>query len=351
MKMKLALGVPLVEPYFAELDSLFDISLVSSLNIQDAAPGEIPPSDVLLEECLGSDIVVIESDPMTEAMLVALKKGGLKLLVCCRSNPVNIDVDACRNLDIPLLYTPGRNVQSVAEQTIAMMLMLLKHLHRAIIGIHEGNFLGAPVTDIYQKSERDDVLWINQDLNVYKELPLGYELFGKTLGLIGFGLIGRKVAELALAFGMIVNAYDPYCDRCVIENLGANYCDLEETLSSADIVSIHLPVNDSTIGLVDKNWFGMMKKGAFFINTARAIVVDQEAMIDALRSGQLAGAAVDVMWIEPCPSNHPFVSMENVIMLPHIAGNTHDIERWQSAMLCEDLVRFHEGKAPLRVWR
>ena len=131
------------------------------------------------------------------------------------------------------------------------------------------------------------------------------ELYGRTLGLIGFGAIGRRVGHTAKeGFGMKVKVYDPYCPAEVIEGCGCEKASLEETLSASDVVSIHLPVNDETRGIVDASWFAQMKSTAVFINTARAAVVDQRALIEALDAKRIAGAAMDVMWQEPAPENH-----------------------------------------------
>ena len=257
---------------------------------------------------------------------------------------MNVDAAACKKLGIPLFYTPGRNAQSVAEYTMTLMLMLQKHIQRAMKGMATGAFLDAPVADIYDLPPITDVTWMNERVNVYAVLPLGEELYGRTLGLIGYGAIGRRVAKMALAFGMRVMVYDPYCDPRAVEDAGAKFSSLEETLGAADILSIHLPVTKETTGMVNESWFARMKDGAKLINTARAAVVDQRAMLQALESGKLAGAAVDVMWIEPCPANHPFLSMEQVIVLPHQAGATVDIDRWQSAMVLEEVKRFLAGQ-------
>lgn len=339
-KPRLALGSPMAEPYLSQLEALCQITPVSQL----CTPGMWPPEAEFRNTCLGYDIVVMEADVLGEETLALWKAHGLKLLGCTRGNPLNVDAAACKKLGIPLFYTPGRNAQSVAEYTMTLMLMLQKHIQRAMKGMGTGAFLDAPVADIYNLPPITDVTWMNERVNVYAMLPLGGELYGRTLGLIGFGAIGKRVAKMAVAFGMRVLAYDPYCDPRAVEDAGAIYGSLEETLGAADIVSIHLPVTKETVGMVNESWFARMKDGTKLINTARAAVVDQKAMIQALESGKLSGAAVDVMWIEPCPANHPFLSMDQVIVLPHQAGATVDIDRWQSAMVLEEVKRFLAGQ-------
>lgn len=343
-KPVLALGSPVAEPYYAKICELFDVVEVSQVK----TPGSWPSKDVLLKDCMGAEVIIVEPDPIDRDMLIAWQNAGLKLLICTRGNPVNVDADACRELGIPLVYTPGRNAQSVAEQTVAMMLMVAKHMQVAVRHIADGTYLDEAVENVYDVPPVKDVVWMNDRVNVYNMIPMGGELYGKTLGVMGFGAIGRKVGQMARAFGMEVRAYDPYCPKESVEKEGAAYCGLDEALDS-DFVSIHLPVLDSTRGIVNEEWFNKMKKGAYFINTARAAVVDQKAMVEALESGHLAGAAVDVMWQEPCPKNHPLLKMENVLITPHIAGNTVDIETWQSRMVMEELEAYLAGKPQIRV--
>jgi D-3-phosphoglycerate dehydrogenase len=342
-KHTLALGTPIVEPYLSQIKKSFRITPVSQL----ITPGIWPPEEAVRTACTGHEVIVIEADQLGESTLRLWQADGLKLLGCARGNPVNVDAYACNALGIPLFYTPGRNAQSVAEYTLTLMLALQKRIHTALFGMHDKMYLDKPVKDVYNVTNDTDVLWMNERLNVYTMQPLGEELYGRTLAIIGFGAIGRRVAAMAAAFGMRIVVYDPYCDARVVETAGAEYASLDQALSQADIVSVHLPVTPATKGIIDASWFSRMKPGAKLINTARAAVVDQRAMVDALESGRLSGAAVDVMWIEPCPSNHPFLSMPNVIVLPHQAGATVDIDRWQSRMIAEELERYLRGETPL----
>ena len=179
----------------------------------------------------------------------------------------------------------------------------------------------------------------------------GFELYGRTLGLIGFGAIGRRVGHTAKeGFGMKVKVYDPYCSAETIENCGCEKVSLAEALSTSDVVSIHLPVNEETRGIVDASWFAQMKSTAVFVNTARAAVVDQKALIDALDEKRIAGAAMDVMWQEPAPENHPLLHRDNVLITSHLAGMSCDVDRWQSEMILDEIQRYAQGQPPLRVW-
>lgn len=346
-KRKLALGTPITEPYLSQIKETFQITPFSQL----VTPGSWPDEKDVRDVCAGSEVIILEADRIGEETLKAWRDAGLQLLICTRGNPVNIDAEACRRLGIMLTYTPGRNAQSVAEYTFALLLMLCKQLHRSIRQIWNGSALDTSVNDILAVPNVADVVWMNERINVYNTVPLGCELYEKTLSLIGFGAVAKRVARIAAGFSMHVLAYDPFCPPEAFAAYGAESCTLEEALSRGDFVSVHLPVLPSTVGMIDSVCFDRMKPGAMFINTARAKVVDQRAMIEALMQKKIAGAAVDVMWQEPCPANHPFLTMDNVIVSPHQAGATVDIDTWQSRLAFEDLEAFLHGQSCPHIYR
>ena len=185
----------------------------------------------------------------------------------------------------------------------------------------------------------------------FTDYGIGFELYGKKLGIAGFGAIGREVAKRAQAFGMEILAYDPYLDDEKIEATGAKACDLDTMLSDADIVSIHLPVVDSTRGIVNKDWFSKMKKTAYVVNTARAAVIDQRDFVEALQNGDIAGAAVDVYWQEPVPINHPLLKMRNVVCTPHMAGLTTDVDNWSGEMMSQEILAYLKGEDRKYIWK
>ena len=185
----------------------------------------------------------------------------------------------------------------------------------------------------------------------FTDYGIGFELYGKKLGIAGFGAIGREVAKRAQAFGMEILAYDPYLDDEKIEATGAKACDLDTMLSNADIVSIHLPVVDSTRNIVNKDWFSKMKKTAYVVNTARAAVIDQRDFVEALQNGDIAGAAIDVYWQEPVPANHPLLKMRNVVCTPHMAGLTTDVDNWSGEMMSQEILAYLKGEDRKYIWK
>ncbi|QAT61884.1 hydroxyacid dehydrogenase [Acidilutibacter cellobiosedens] len=346
MKIKLALGTKLEQPYYDRVAEVCDIKKVGSL-LNEGFIGE----EELIEQCMGCEIIYIGSDLVTRRCLEKWKSAGLKLLGCGRGTPVNVDCQAARELNIPLVYCPGRNAQSVAEFTVGLMLALVRNIGMSCSKINDGTLLGDKVEDIYRTEGKKDVLWKNDKIFVRDIIPSGQELYGKTLGIVGFGAIGSKVGKIAKTFNMDVNVYDPFCPKKIIEEAGVKPCNLEELLINSDIITIHLPANDSTIGLIDSTWFEKMKPTSFLINTSRASVIEQKALIKALDNNQIAGAAMDVMWIEPCPKNHPLLHRDNVIITPHIAGWTYGVYLWQSRMICDEIIRYANNQEPQLVWK
>jgi phosphoglycerate dehydrogenase-like enzyme len=183
------------------------------------------------------------------------------------------------------------------------------------------------------------------------ELPYfhfrGPELRGKTLGLVGCGAIGRAFARRVQGFDMRVLVYDPYIDQESLGDLG-KLTSLEMVLSQADVLSLHVPVTPETKGLLNAGRLAMMKPTAYLINTARAPVVDEDALYTALATGRLAGAALDVFWDEPEIAPRWF-GLDNVLLTPHLAGAADDVKAHHSAMIVEDLGRLRAGRVPARL--
>lgn len=150
---------------------------------------------------------------------------------------------------------------------------------------------------------------------------------------------------------MEVLAYDPYCPESAMLEAGVQPAGLEQMLSGSDIVSIHLPVLPSTKAIVDKSWFEKMRPTAYLINTARAAVIHQKDLVDALENGTIQGAAIDVFWQEPIPANHPLLKMRNVLLTPHMAGLTTDVDNWSGTIMAQDVLACLEGRPRTHLWK
>jgi len=276
----------------------------------------------------GVHVLVTEVDQVKGYVLK--KTPDLKVIACCRGDPVNIDVGAATGHGILVLNAPGRNGDAVADLTLLFMLALLRHfLPLAAMLRQPGDGMEKLARAFYD----------------YR----GNELWGKTVGLVGLGAVGRRVAQRLQAFGARVLAYDPYVASEAGAEVGVTLVGLDELLGESDIVSLHAPLTEETEGMIGEEEFWKMKPGAYFINTARAGLTDEEALYRALKDGHLAGAALDVFLEEPPPPDHPLLSLPNVIATPHIGGNTAEVVIHQSHIVTEDLVRLFEGQRPHNV--
>jgi (S)-sulfolactate dehydrogenase len=224
----------------------------------------------------------------------------------------NIDVDACAARAIEVIPAAGANAQAVAEYVVACVLVLLRGAYFSTGAVARGDWPRGPLGE-------------------------GRESAGKTLGLIGFGGIGRLTARLAQGLGMKVIAADPGIpgDAPVWRETGVAYRGLDDLLAEADAVSLHVPLTRDTRHLITQGRLARMKRGAVLVNSARGGVVDEVALAEALRSGHLGGAALDVFEIEPLPAGSPLAGAPNLILTPHIAGVTRESNHRVSALVAE----------------
>jgi len=234
------------------------------------------------------------------------------------------DVAACTQAGVAVMNQAGGNADSVAEATLGLMIDVSRRI-----------------------SESDRRL--RRERGFSREDVMGHELRGKTVGLVGIGHIGRRVAKLASAFGMNVLATDPYLTAEEIQRRHAQAATLEEVLQNSDIVSLHCPRDKSTMKLMDARAFSAMKRGALFISTARGGIHDEVALGDALRTGHLSGAGLDVWEQEPPPLDHPLLRMDNVVAMFHTAGVSHEARRNVAAISAEQIVAAMKGGRPERL--
>jgi D-3-phosphoglycerate dehydrogenase / 2-oxoglutarate reductase len=235
-----------------------------------------------------------------------------------------VDVAACTAAGVAVVNQSGGNAVSVAEHTLGLMLGVSRRML-------EGD-----------RRMRREVGYPREDV-------MGHELAGKTVGLVGIGNIGLRVAALARAFGMQVVAVDPLLTPAEIERRGARPLSWDQLLAQSDFVSLHCPRDASTLKMMNAQTFAAMKPGAIFISTARGGIHDEAALVQALQSGHLAGAGIDVWDQEPPPLNHPLLSMDNVFATFHVAGVTHEARRHVAAMSAQQIVDLLAGQRPPRL--
>jgi D-3-phosphoglycerate dehydrogenase len=248
-------------------------------------------------------------------------------LLCVSSSGAGydtVDVPACTAAGVAVVNQAGGNADSVAEHTLAMLLSLSRHM--------------------MQCDRR-----MRRETGFTREQVMGHEAKGRTIGLVGIGNVGTRVARLARAFGIEVIATDPYVAPEEIERRGARPVTLQQVLEQADFVSLHCPRDASTLKMIDAAAFARMKKGAIFITTARGGIHDEAALVAALQAGHLAGAGVDVWDREPPPLDHPLLAMDNVFATFHNAGVTHEARRNVAAIAAEQIVDLLAGGKPPRL--
>lgn len=275
----------------------------------------------------GCDVVIVEADLVHRDVI---ENTSLAMIGACRGDPLNVDVALATERGIPVFYTPARNADAVADLTLCFMLALARHVVDAV-GFVRGK----------------DTRWSGPGdyLKMYEAMH-GVELFGRTVGLVGFGAIGRRVARRVLAFGSRVVAFDPLAPDATFAELGVRRGELDEVIAAADILSVHVPDVPATRGMIGPEQIARMKPGAYFVNTARAAAVHEGALYEALASGRIRAAALDVMWNEPVQPDDRFVKLPNVLVTPHIGGATYDVISHQGEMICDGIEAWLRGEHP-----
>ncbi|MGG1664057.1 2-hydroxyacid dehydrogenase [Brevibacillus sp. NRS-1366] len=304
---------------------------------------QLLPENELIELLKGKQIVITSYDEVTKRVIDACE--DLRLIACTRSSPVNIDIEAATLREIPVIYTPGRNADCAAEYTIGMMLGIARNIPMAYKSLKEGHFVSEQQTEkITKEGLKEDVTWALSAESPYV-LFKGFRLKGKTLGLIGLGSIGKKVATLAKAFGMNICVFDPYVPQKEMEDVDAKKVELETLLRESDFISCHAKVTRETTRLIGEQEFRMMKPTAYFINTSRGAIMDERALIHALKTKTIAGAALDVFESEPLSIEHPFIQeLDNIVVTPHLGGATYDAITNHTTIIIEEIRRFVAGE-------
>jgi D-3-phosphoglycerate dehydrogenase / 2-oxoglutarate reductase len=315
-RSRVLVTAPLRGPGFAKLREMFDVVYDPWI---EQTPLRIYSAEQLAERigAEAADVVVVESDSVGAPVFEL----GLRAIASTRGDPNNVDIAGATTAGIPVLNTPGRNADAVAEMTVALLLAVTRHLLPADSDVRSGN--------------------IFRDGSIPYQRFRGSEIAGLTAGLVGLGAVGRATQWRLSGLGLRVIAHDPY-------NTEARHS-LDELLREADVVSLHAPVTDDTVGMIGAREFAAMRDGAIFLNTARAQLHDTDALVEALRGGKVAAAGLDHFAGEWLPTDHPLVGMPNVVLTPHIGGATWNTEARQAQMVADDLEALLAGKAPAHI--
>lgn len=287
---------------------------------KDVLPGDleityyntrVTDTDTLIERGKDADIIAVSNLPMNAEVINGCK--NLKMLSVAFTGVDHIAMDACRANGVLVSNCAGYSTVAVADLVFGMVIALYRNM--------------VPCDQVVRKGGTKDGL-------------VGFELEGKKFGVIGTGAIGLRVAKIAAAFGCQVYAYS----RTKKDIPGITYTDLETLLSTCDIVSLHTPLNETTRGLIGKEQLALMKPSALLINTSRGPVVDSEALAEALNSGKLAGAGIDVFEMEPpVPETHPLLTAKNVIATPHVAFATKEALEKRAVIVFDNIEKWLKG--------
>mgnify|MGYP003530514471 FL=1 len=270
-----------------------DISLDFLKKYGEVEIFELTPPELVAERIKDADIVICNKTRLSKENMKSARK--LKYIGLFATGYNNIDIDYAREHDIAVCNAPGYSTESVAQHTIALLMAIVNRVGEYNRTVSEGD-------------------WIKSSTFSYFPIPI-IELNGKVLGIIGYGSIGRRVGDIARAFGMKLLVYN----RSRITDPNAEQVDLDTLLKNADVVSLHCPLNDASNGVIGKDALAKMKQGAILINTARGPLIDEAALREALDSGKLAGAGVDVLCTEPMTADCSLYGAPNCFITPHIA--------------------------------
>jgi len=263
------------------------------------------------------DIILTHFAPINQKM-IEKAKDNLKVIGVMRGGIENVNIEKATKYNIPVLNAPGRNANAVAEFTIALMLSEYKNIGRGHAELKKGK-------------------WRRR----YSAGDYAHEIEGKIVGLIGFGKIGQLVAKkLINGFGCKVIAYDPFTEDDTFNWIKVRKCSLDEVLIKSDIVSIHARLSKETTNLIGKRELSLMKPSSYLINTARAGLIEREALYQALLNRKITGAGIDVFWNEPIDLNNDFINLDNITMSPHYAGTTVEAMSKSPLILFERIKKY-----------
>ncbi len=316
--MRALILAPFAEPELVRLRVAIEVTYESWLDTNRLQDPEQLGARLAAE---GIGVLIVEADFEFEEVYDAAP--AQRLDGACRNALNPEDHDAATARGIAVIHAPGRNTNAVAEMTLGFMLALLRHIPQAHGMVSGGGW-------------RDPAFGYR--------LFHGREIAGSTIGVVGFGQIGREVARKCVALGANVLAYDPLVEPATIAAIGAESATLDDLASRSDIITLHVPNSDATQRMIDAAFLARMQPHAYLINTSAGSVIDTPALIDALESGRIAGAALDVFDGQPLPASSPLMSAPNLLLTPHIGGATAETVERHSRMMADEIERMIAGE-------
>ncbi len=308
MKIVIVDHVYLEEEHIEKLRSIGDLEIFKE-------PPKTP--DELKERIREADIVIVGWSDLTKDIIESAKK--LKMISIWATTCHYADLKAAKERNIVVTHVPGYATEAVAEHVFALLLATTRKLRLADNHVRMGNFDWRPFG--------------------------GSELAGKTLGIIGTGAIGCRVAEIARAFKMQILGYDKYPNKKKAEEIGIKYVDLHTLLRESDFLTLHVTLTPETEGMIGKKEIATMKNGAVIVNTSQGKVIDEKALIDALKSGKISSAGIDVFEKEPPAEDNPLFKLDNTTLSPHIGFHTVEAKKRCTDICIDNVVKFLEGRS------
>ena len=274
------------------------------------------PVDLLVPHVAGVEALLVHLAPVSRHALAAADR--LRAIGCARGGAVNLNLEQINARGIPVFFSPGRNAQAVAEYVMGAVLALTRGIAAGSAGIAAGRWR----------------------LDLYTYDRAGFELAGRTCGLVGFGGVGRAFAPIARGFGLRLLVHDPFVDGPTIRAAGGEPCSLDHLLAEAQIVVLAARLTDQTRGMIGGRELSLLRADCIFVNPARAELVDTAALLDLLERGAIAGAVIDVFSPEPPLAGDRLLRLDNVLLTPHIAGATKGAAERGAEVVCRNLVNY-----------
>jgi phosphoglycerate dehydrogenase-like enzyme len=318
----LSAPVVLADRFYMSEKALAEISSLGGYAWAEAKDG------VDLADKIGgsSAVKVIVSEYVPVNLQVLGRAPGLKGVIAYGAGYDHIDATALSQSGIKVCNCRGENAQAVAELAFGLLLSLLRRIHKADPWVRAGDWVKAG--------------------RALPEWASGHELWKKTLGVIGLGQIGARVIRIAKGFDMKIIGYDPFINPALYNQMGVEPAPLAELLSRADVITLHIPLTSATEKLLDSRAFAAVKPGMVLVNTSRGKVIEERALIEALQTGRIKGAALDVFATEPMPPGHPLTKLENVVLSPHMGALSQEAGERLSDSVARQVRDILEGRPP-----
>jgi D-3-phosphoglycerate dehydrogenase len=290
------------------------------IKVEKGGPDAVPIPEGLVEAVAGAEMLLVHYCPISRRVLADAGL-GLRVVGTCRAGLEHIDLSAATGRGVVVFNVRGRNAGAVSDFAVGLILAECRNIARSHLGLARGTW--------------------RKDFVNSPHIP---ELKGKTVGLVGFGWVGKLVCRKLSGFEVKMLAYDPYAPGDIITASGARPVDLPTLMRDSDFVSIHARLTPENRGMIGAQQLSLMKPTAYLINTARAGLVDEEALVDVLQKRSIAGAGLDVFHHEPIPADHPLLKLDNVTLTSHLAGTTSEALSRSPILLVEDIVKYLRGQ-------